>query len=204
MLAHAGNIANFWRQINYYAIIKPMKVKVSLDKAYRLLNFGPTVLVTSQIGGKPNIMPVAWNMPVDFDPPKVAICIGDQSYTFHIVRKTGEFVINIPPASIMKKVFKCGRTSGKKVDKFKKFGLTAIPASKVKPPMIKECIGHLECKVIDESMAEKYNIFIVQVVACSAEKGALQKFFRVDKGRFKTLHHLTGNLFFAPGKVIKA
>lgn len=181
-----------------------MKVKVPLSKAYRLLNFGPTVLVTSQIGGKPNVMPVAWNMPVDFDPPKVAICIGDGSYTFQIVRKMKEFVINIPPASIVKKVFKCGRVSGKTVDKFKRFGLTPIPASKVRPPLIKECIGHLECRVIDDSMVEKYNIFVVKVVACSAEKGALQKFLRVDKERFKTLHHLTGNFFFVPGKVIKA
>ena len=181
-----------------------MKIKIPLDKAYLLLNFGPTVLVTSQFKGKPNVMPVAWSMPVDFDPPKVAICIGDQSYTFQIVKRTKEFVINIPPASIFKKVFKCGRISGKKVDKFKKFGLTPIPASRVKAPLVKECIAHLECRVIDSSMANKYNIFIVQVVACSAQKGALQKFMRVDKKPFKTLHHLTGNYFFSPGKVVKA
>lgn len=181
-----------------------MKVKVSLDKAYRLLNFGPTVLVTSSLAGKPNIMPVAWNMPIDFDPPKVAICIGDGSYTFRIIKKTKEFVINIPPASIVKKVFKCGRISGKKVNKFKKFGLTAIPASKVKAPLIGECIGHLECKVIDDSMVEEYNVFIARVVACSADKGALDKFVRVDKKAFKTLHHLTGEYFFLPGKVVKA
>jgi len=181
-----------------------VKVKIPLDKAYRLLNFGPTVLVTSQIDGKPNIMPVAWNMPIDFDPPKIAICIGDQSYTFQIVRKTKEFVVNIPPASIVKKVFKCGRVSGRNVDKFNKFGLTPIPASKVSPPLIKECIGHLECKVIDDSMAEKYNIFIARVAACSAEKGALQKFVRIDKKEFQTLHHLTGEYFFVPGKVVKA
>jgi len=181
-----------------------MKVKVSLDKAYRLLNFGPTVLVTSSLAGKPNIMPVAWNMPIDLDPPKVAICIGDGSYTFRIVKETKEFVINIPPASLVKKVYQCGQVSGKKVDKFRKFGLTPIPASKVAPPLVKECIGHLECKVFDDSLAEDYNIFLARVVACSAEKGALQKFFRVDKSSFKTLHHLTGEYFFTPGKVLRA
>lgn len=180
-----------------------MKVKVPLDKAYRLLNFGPTVLVTSSLKGKPNVMPVAWNMPIDFDPCKIAICIGDGSYTFQIVKKTKEFVINIPPASLVKKVFKCGRVSGKKVDKFTKFGLTPVPALKVAPPLIKECFGHLECKVIDDSMVDKYNIFIAKVVACLVEKGALDKFVRVDKKAFKTLHHLTGEYFFMPGKVIK-
>lgn len=178
-----------------------MKVKIPLDKAYRLLNFGPTVLVSSQSDGKPNLMPVAWNMPIDFDPPKVAICIGDHSYTFKIIKKTKEFVINIPTASMVKKLYQCGKVSGTKVDKFKKFGLTPIPALKVKAPLVKECVAHLECRVIDDSLVDKYNIFIVQVVACSGDRGVLGKHFNVK--RYAVLHHLTGEYFFVPGKVVR-
>jgi len=179
-----------------------VKIKIPLDKAYRLLNFGPTVLISSRIDGKANVMPVAWVMPIDFDPPKIAVSIGDGSYTFHIVKKTKEFVINIPPATLIDKVCQCGSVSGKGIDKFKYFGLTPIPAQKVSAPLVKECIAHLECKVIDTSLIDKYNIFLVQTVACSGERGILNEYFNVSK--FKTLQHLTGEYFFVPGKVVKA
>jgi flavin reductase (DIM6/NTAB) family NADH-FMN oxidoreductase RutF len=169
------------------------KIKFPLGKVYTLLGSGPTVLITSSLKGKPNIMPIAWMTPLDFDPPIVACCIGDHSFTFQIVKKTKEFAINIPTVEMVNKVYACGQVSGKEVDKFKRFRLTAIPASKIKAPLIAECYASLECKVIDLSLINKYNLFIAKVVAAWVEKGA-----------HKTLHHITGRKFLVAEKEIKA
>ena len=172
-----------------------IKQKYSLAKVYTLLGSGPVVLISSSLKGKPNVMPISWHMMIDFEPPIVGCCIGDQSYTFQIVKKTKEFVINIPTAKLIKQVYGCGQVSGKKVDKFKKFKLTPIPASKVKAPLVKECFANLECKVVDTRMIEQYNLFIIKVVAAWIDRGIKHP---------KTLHHISGNQFILGGKVVKA
>jgi len=172
-----------------------MKQKFPLAKVYTLLGSGPVVLISSSLKGKPNVMPIAWTTMIDFEPPIIGCCVGDQSYTFQIVKKTKEFVINIPTVKLIKQVYGCGQVSGKKVDKFKKFKLTPIPASKVKAPLVKECFANLECKVIDARMVDQYNLFIVKVVAAWIDRGVKQP---------KTLHHISGNRFILGGKVVKA
>jgi flavin reductase (DIM6/NTAB) family NADH-FMN oxidoreductase RutF len=163
-----------------------MKTKYPLAKVYQLLGSGPTVLISSSRQGKPNVMTIAWLTPLDFEPPIIGCCIGDHSYTFQVVKKTKEFVINIPAARLKKKVIACGSVSGRKVDKFKKVGLTPLPASKVKAPLVKECFINLECKVVDSRLVDKYNLFIVKVVAAWMDKGA---------EKTPTLHHVTGSRF---------
>ena len=171
------------------------KQKYPLAKVYQLLGSGPTILISSSLNGKPNVMPISWTTMLDFEPPIVGCCIGDHSYTFQIVKKTKEFVINIPTSGLIKKVVACGSVSGRKVNKFEKFKLTPEPALKVNAPLVKECYASLECKVVDASLVEKYNLFIVKVVAAWMDKGVKHP---------KTLHHITGKRFILGGREIKA
>jgi flavin reductase (DIM6/NTAB) family NADH-FMN oxidoreductase RutF len=175
-----------------------------LDKVYRLLNHGPVVLISSKVGGKTNIMPIAWQVPLEFDPPLVCLVIGEHSDTFKAVNRTKECVVNLPTAKILNQVFSCGRCHGHAVDKFKQFQLTPLPATKVKAPLIKECIASLECRVVDNKMAKTHNLFIARVVAAWVEAGIFKEFLRVDRSRAKTLHHLGGDKFMLPGKVVTA
>jgi len=176
------------------------KIPVPLDKAYRLIGFGPLILVSSFDGKKGNIMPVAWNMPVNHGPTQVAVCIGDHSYTHQTVLKTKEFVINVPSAKIIQKVYGCGKCSGRDVNKFEKFELTPLPAKEVAAPLIEECLAHLECKVIDDSLVEKFNLFIVEAKAAWANEGVLEDVFQIKN---QPLHHLGGNNFMIPGRVFR-
>jgi len=176
-----------------------MKVKVPLDKAHRLINHGPTVLISSFYKGKPNVCTVAWNVPVDFNPPKVAVVIGEHSHTFECVKNTKEFVINVPNKALLKKVIQCGSVSGREVDKFKKFGLTPMPAKKVKPPLIKECIAHLECRLLRDDLVDEYNMFLAGVVCAWAEKSLFKdNRLLVEKIGAKTIHHLGARYFTFP------
>ncbi|MCX6357459.1 MAG: flavin reductase family protein [Candidatus Aureabacteria bacterium] len=181
-----------------------MKKRIPLQRAYRLINHGPVVLVSTRYRGRPNVCTAAWVMPLDVD--RVAIVISSENYTARCIVATREFVVNIPNRMLAKTVLRCGSVSGSKVDKFNAFGLTPEPARRVKAPLVGECIGHLECRVIsgEGRLARKYDLFLARVVAASAERGLFTDRWNVRLPRARTLHHLGGNIFAVPaGRIVK-
>lgn len=90
---------------------------VPLDRAYRLLNHGPTVLLSASHEGRRNVMAVAWNMALDFTPPKVAVVIDKSTYTRGLVEASGAFVLSVPCRRQSELVTAIGNCSGKEVDK---------------------------------------------------------------------------------------
>lgn len=99
-----------------------MLADVELAKSYRLLNHGPTVLVSSAAAGRRNVMAAAWAMPLDFDPPKVLVVIDKSTYTRELVEASGEFVLNIPCRAQAEQVVRVGSESGHGRDKFASSG----------------------------------------------------------------------------------
>lgn len=173
-----------------------MKIEIPLERAHRIVNHGPVVLVTSQAGDDtPNIMTVAWITPVSQAPPMVAVSIGTKSHSHRLILESREFVVNVPPASLVKKVVFCGRVSGRDVDKFQESGLTPVPGAVVKPPLIDECTGHLECRVHQTVEAGDHTLFIGKVVKAWAEEKLFQDVWQVDGQGGEGLHHLGGRSF---------
>ena len=170
------------------------KNSLPLAQVYRLIEPGPVVMVTTASGGRPNIMTMSWHMMIDFEPPILACVISDRGYSFDILMKTRECVINIPTVELAKKVVACGNTSGRNIDKFKEFGLTPCTATFVHAPLIDECYANLECKVIDTRIASQYNIFILEVIKAWIDR--LQKHPR-------TIHHHGHGTFVVDGETIK-
>jgi flavin reductase (DIM6/NTAB) family NADH-FMN oxidoreductase RutF len=165
-----------------------------LSEVYRLLEPGPVVMVTTASKGKPNVMSMSWHTMMEFEPPLVGCVLSGRNYSFEALTKTKECVLNIPTASLAEKVVGVGGKSGKKVDKFKKFGLTPVPASKVKPPLIDECYANLECVVHDTRLVNKYNFFVLEVVKAWIDP---------TKKDPRTLHHTGRGVFRVAGKTIK-
>jgi len=165
-----------------------------LSKVYRLLEPGPVVLVTTAVKGRANIMAMSWHTMLEFEPPLVGCVISNRNYSFDILSKNKECVINIPTVELAKQVVGCGNCSGKKTDKFIKFGLTPITASYVRAPLIDECYANLECKVADARDVAKYNFFILEVVKAWIDPG--QKHPR-------TIHHRGMGVFAVDGETIK-
>lgn len=170
------------------------KKSLPLSRVYRLIEPGPVVMVTTARKDRANIMTMSWHTMMDFEPPIMGCVISNRNYTFGILKATRECVINIPTVELAEKAVACGNTSGRRVDKFKAFGLTPAAASCVKAPLIAECYANLECKVVDTRMAAKYNFFILEVV--KAWINPLQKTPR-------TIHHLGNGVFMVAGKKIK-
>ncbi len=170
------------------------KRSLPLSQVYRLIEPGPVVLLTTSCDGRANVMTLSWHMMLDFEPPTLACVISNRDYTFEILEQTRECVINIPTVELAKKVVGCGNTSGRKVDKFKKFGLTPSAAASVHAPLIDECYANLECKVIDTQLVTRYNVFIVEVVKAWVDR---------SRKHPRTLHHQGRGTFAIDGRIIK-
>lgn len=170
-------------------------VNVNVSIAYRLLHPMHTVLV-SCVGkaGKPNIITLAWAMPTSISPPLVALSIGPKRHSHKLIEETKEFVVNIPTIDVLKETLFCGRVSGKDRDKFNETGLTPFPARKVKPPAIKECVAHLECKLHVQFTTGDHTVFVGEVVEAYANKYALAG-DKYNLERAKMIFYLGGDEF---------
>jgi len=171
-----------------------MKTRLPLSRVYRLLEPGPVVLLTTAHLGRANVMAMSWHTMIDFDPPLVGCVVSERNHSFRALKATGECVLNIPTVEIAAQTVKCGNVSGRKVDKFQAFGLTPLPASIVRAPMIRECYASLECRVVDARMAKRYNLFILEVVKAWIDR---------SQKRYRTIHHLGKGDFMVAGQTIK-
>lgn len=174
---------------------------VELAKSYLLLNHGPVTLVSSAHGERRNVMAASWAMPLDFDPPKVAVVVDGRSFTRELIEGSGEFVLSIPTKAIADTVLAVGSHSGREMDKFSAYSVGTSPATKVQAQLIDGCVAWLECKVIPEPHNEKrYDLFLGEVVAAWADPRAFKDGRWVfEDESLKTIHYIAGGNFFATG-----
>jgi len=170
------------------------KKSFPLSRVYRLLEPGPVVLVTTAHKEKSNIMTMSWQTMLEFEPPLVGCVISNRNYSFDMLQATGECVINIPTVELAKQVVGIGNSSGRRLDKFKKFKLTPMPAAYVNAPLIDECYANLECRIADRKMVAKYNLFILEVVKAWIDP--------VRKNPLN-IHHMGRGVFAVDGKTIR-
>jgi flavin reductase (DIM6/NTAB) family NADH-FMN oxidoreductase RutF len=165
-----------------------------LAKVYGLLETGPVVLITTAHKDQKDIMTQSWHTMMEFEPPLVGCVVSAINHSFDLLKASRECVINIPTVDMARQVVGCGNTSGRKADKFKRFGLTAVPASLVSAPLINECYANLECVVADTRMVNKYNFFVLEVVKAWVDPSMKNP---------KTLHHRGNGAFMVAGETIK-
>ena len=165
-----------------------------LAKVYQLLEPGPVVLLTTTHKGRANVMVMSWHMMVVFEPPLIACVVSKANYSFAALRATKECVIAIPARELASKVVGIGNCSGRNVDKFKRFGLTPMPAQRVTPPLVAECFANLECRVVDTHLVNKYCLFVLEVLKAWSDPAQKNP---------KTLHHHGYGNFVVDGERIR-
>lgn len=180
---------------------------VDLPRAYRLLNHGPVTLVSSAHGDRRNIMAAAWAMPLDFDPPKVAVVIDKSTLTRELIEASGVFVLNVPCRAQARVTLDVGSLSGRDLagaDKFAHFGLATRPGTAVEAPLLAGCVGWLECRVLSEPHNQgRYDLFIGEVVAASADTDVFSDgrwHFEGAPDAKRTLHYVAGGAFYITGE----
>lgn len=140
-------------------------------KAGNMLYPLPVVLISAaDAKGEKNVFTVAWTGTVCSDPPMVSISVRPERYSYHMIKETGEFVINLTTEELVFATDYCGVVSGRDVDKFEKMRLTPVKAEIVKAPMIKESPVNIECIVKDIKELGSHDMFIAQVAAVHVEE----------------------------------
>ncbi|MBK6744775.1 MAG: flavin reductase family protein [Hydrogenophilales bacterium] len=164
-----------------------------LSRVYALLEPGPVLLLATAGTARPNVMTLSWHMPVEFEPPLVACVLSNMDFSYARLKAERECTLNIPTLELADKVVAVGNCSGRDVDKFAAHGLATRPSSLVRAPRVVGCYASLECRVVDTRMANRYGIFILEVVKAWVDASVKAP---------KTLHHRGKGTFMVAGDTI--
>lgn len=148
-------------------------------KAGNMLYPLPVVLVSVADGETQNILTVAWAGTVCTNPPMVSISVRPERYSYEMIKKSGEFVLNLTTKELVYAADYCGVKSGRDVDKFRELKLTALPAEQVKAPLIEQSPVNIECRVVQVQNLGSHDLFLAEVLAVHADEKYLD-----EKGRF--------------------
>lgn len=160
----------------------------------------PAVLVTVTDGeGHDNVFTAAWAGTVCTNPPMVSLSVRPERYSYEMIQKTGEFVINLTTEEMAKATDYCGVVSGRDTDKFEAMHLTKLPASQVQPPILEEAPVSIECHVAEVKKLGSHDLFLANVVAVQADEKYMGEENRFQLEAAKPLAYLHG-MYFGLGK----
>lgn len=141
----------------------------------------PAVMVSvAAKNGEKNILTIAWAGTVCSNPPMVSISVKPERYSYHMLKETGEFVINLTTKDLVFATDYCGVKSGKDVDKFAEMHLSPLKADKVCAPLIAESPVNLECRVTEVKPLGSHDMFLAEVVAVHVDDRYLD-----ENGKFR-------------------
>ena len=160
----------------------------------------PAVMVSCQKPEeKPNIITVAWTGTICSAPAMVSISVRPERYSYHIIKETGEFVINLTTEKLAYATDYCGVRSGKDVDKFKEMHLTPGRCEGVNAPLIEESPVNIGCRVKQVLELGSHHMFLADVVAVHADEHYMDENNRFDLNRARPLVYSHGE-YLGTGK----
>jgi len=188
-----------------------MRQAVALHHASRLVNHGPTVLVTTRHAGRRNIMAAAWSMPVEFTPPRIAVVVDKKTFTSDLLKASDCFALSLPVPALADLTYRVGSESGRDLadgrDKFARHGIATFDGPVLQLPWVDGCCAWLELRRIAEPHSETaYDTVFGEVVSAQADDRVFAQgrwSFRDDNAALHTLHHLGGGSFAVPSRVVQ-
>jgi flavin reductase (DIM6/NTAB) family NADH-FMN oxidoreductase RutF len=165
----------------------------------------PAVMVST--GASPeeyNIITIAWTGTICSDPPMCYISVRPGRYSYEILKRTGDFVINLTTRNLAFATDWCGVRSGRDHNKFAEMHLTPGKAAKVKAPIIEESPLHIECRITEIKPLGSHDMFIAEVVNVKADQALINArtgAFLLEKADQLAYSH--GNYFVLGKKIGK-
>lgn len=157
----------------------------------------PAVMVsTADKEGNSNILTIAWTGTVCTNPPMAYISVRPERYSYHMIKESGEFVINLTTKKLSHATDYCGVRSGRDVDKWKECWLTKGSASSLEyAPVIEEAPVNIECKVKSIQELGSHHMFLAEVTAVQVDESYMD-----DKGKFDL--NRTGLIAYSHGEYL--
>ena len=136
---------------------------------------------TADKSGKSNILTIAWTGTICTNPAMVYISVRPERYSYHMLKESGEFVINLTTEQLAKATDYCGVRSGKDVDKWKEAHLTPAKAEKLQyAPVIEECPVNIECKVKEVIPLGSHHMFLAEGTGVQVDEAYMN-----ENGKFE-------------------
>ena len=157
----------------------------------------PAVMVScANAAGEKDIVTVAWAGTVCTNPPMLSISLRPERHSYHIVRESGEFVVNLVTSRLQRACDWCGVRSGRDYDKWAECGLTPAPATTLGlAPAIAESPVSIECRVRDVLELGSHHMFLADVTAVQVEESLLDERGRLDLARAGLTAYSHGEYF---------
>ena len=162
--------------------------KGKIQRAFTYLESGAVLLVTTNDGGRDNVMTISWQMVMDFT-PHIAITTGSWNESFETILKTKECCICIPTFDMLDAVVGIGTVHGSECDKFEHFGLHKREAGTVRAPVIMDCLAAVECRL--EDYIEEHGILVFK---------GIELWENHDKKDQRVIHANGDGTFYADGE----
>ena len=180
---------------------------VPLEKAYRLLNHGPTVLVSARHGGVDNVMAAAWACALDYAPPKLTVVLDKAAKTRELVEKSGRFVIQVPTVAQLGLTYRVGhRSLGDDPEKLAHTGVELFGIGGHDLPFVRGCSAWLACRVVPETHNQQtYDLFIGEIEAAWSDTRVFREGhwnFETADPSLRSLHYVAGGHFYAIGEAM--
>lgn len=182
---------------------------VELKKAYRLINHGPSVLVSAHHAGIDNVMAAAWACGMDYVPPKLTVVLDRHTKTRELVERSGSFGIQVPTVAQLKLTQAVGSTSLRdQPDKLARSGVELFRVDGYPLPFVVGCSAWLACRLLPEPHnQDTYDLFIGEVVGAWADTRVFSNghwnFEHADPA-WRSLHYIAGGHYYAIGEAFSA
>ena len=161
----------------------------------------PAVMVSCGTMEESNIITVAWTGIINTDPAMCYISVRPTRHSYEMIKKTGEFVINLTTKDLAYATDWCGVKTGAKVDKFKEMKLTKERANFVNCPMIKESPVSVECKVKEIRELGSHHMFLAEILGKNADEKYISDNVAFDISKCDLIAYSNGN-YYSLGKKI--
>lgn len=157
----------------------------------------PAVMVsTADREGNSNILTIAWTGTVCTNPAMVYISVRPERWSYHMIKESGEFVINLTTEQLVRATDYCGVRSGENIDKWKECRLTAAEARTLKyAPVIAESPVNIECRVVRIDELGSHHMFLAEVTGVQVDESYMD-----EKGKFEL--NKTGLLAYSHGEYL--
>ncbi len=160
----------------------------------------PVVMITCGDKKESNIITVAWTGIINSAPPMTYVSVRKSRYSHEIIKRTGEFVINLINENLAEATDRCGVKSGRDFDKFAETGLHKSEGEIVKCPLITESPVNIECKVTEIKELGSHDMFMAEIVKVHVNEELIDENGKFDFGNAKMVAYLHGEYFGLKGK----
>lgn len=195
--------------LNMAELLNPHIQPVELAKAYRLLNHGPTVLVSAQHEQEANVMTAAWACALELVPAKVSVVLDKSTKTRKLTEQSGYFALQVPTLKQIELVQALGSIS--QFDDPAKLEHCHTPLFHFDGfdlPMVEGCAAWLICELIPEPHNQQaHDLFIGKVVAAYADDRVFRDghwYYHEADPSWKSVHHVAGGHYYTIGDAVDA